>query len=200
MDLIMELNFSSKAIAKLGLSEEEYLMLLLYNNIKEPDTVTKVLINKGLISKRRGEGEEGYFLSDKANEIISDIFANSKELKRDLIPLCEKIKEIYPKGKKETGAKAFYWTEGIKLIEKRLKIFFRKYGDHYTDEEIIDATQRYVESFKGNYTYMSLLKYFIFKEKVGNGGDVESASDLLTYIENKDLEDNHDENWTSRIC
>lgn len=196
----MELNSSSKAIKKAGISEEEYLMLVMYNHVKNPITITKTLIERGLISKMRGENDEGYFLTDKADEIISDIFANSKELKRDLIPLCEKLKEIYPKGKKETGAKAFYWTEGIKLIEKRLKIFFRKYGDTYTDEEIIDATKRYVESFKGNYTYMSLLKYFIFKEKVGNGGDVESASDLLTYMENKDLEGNHDENWTSRIC
>lgn len=196
----MELKFSSKAIEKAGISEEEYLMLILYNNIKEPEKVTKTLIERGFISKKRGEGEEGYFLTDKGNEIISDIFANSKELKRDLIPLCEKLKEVFPKGKKETGAKAFYWTEGIKLIEKRLKIFFRKYGDQYTDEEILDAAKRYVESFGGNYTYMSLLKYFIFKEKVGNGGDVESASDLLNYLENKDYEDNHDPDWTSRIC
>ena len=65
-----------------------------------------------------------------------------------------------------------------------------KYGDH-TDKEIIDATKSYVNSFNGDYRYMQLLKYFIWKNKVTGGelvdgrmvGEVEKQSQLAAYLE-----------------
>ena len=49
------------------------------------------------------------------------------------------------------------------------------------------------------YTYMKLLKYFIFKEKVGAAGEVEGESELINYIENADQEDGLSNTWTSTL-
>lgn len=105
--------------------------------------------------------------------------------KRDLGPLCKRLKEIYPRGCKEVSGKRYYWTDSVKLIERRLKTFFSLYGE-FSDEEIEEATERYVKSFEGNYDMMKLLKYFIFREKSFGGGVSEPSSDLLNFIENKD--------------
>ena len=61
-----------------------------------------------------------------------------------------------------------------------------------TDEQIIKATQKYVDEMIGK-PDMRLLKYFIFKEAIGKGGDVEPTSDLLSYIENIDQVDESSE-------
>ena len=100
---------------------------------------------------------------------------------KETLSLANTLKEIFPKGKKE--GTSLYWTEGTTLIDKRLRAFFKKYGE-YSKEDIIEATKRYVESFHGDYSYMRTLKYFIFKDVKG-AEEVENSSDLLTWIENK---------------
>ena len=85
------------------------------------------------------------------------------------------------------------------MIVRRLKLFFRKYGNKFTDEQIIQAAEKYVQGFNGNYTYMRLLKYFIFKEKIGAAGEVEGDSELISYIENADQVDDLREDWTTQL-
>lgn len=104
---------------------------------------------------------------------------------KSILELSKTLKEIFPKGKKE--GTALYWAEGVSLIDKRLRLFFKKYGV-FSSEEIIDATKRYIESFNGNYAYMRTLKYFIFKDIKGVE-EIENSSDLLTWIENKNDKD-----------
>ena len=82
---------------------------------------------------------------------------------------------------------------------RRLNTFFLKYGDSYTDEQILNAARQYVEGFNGNYRYMRLLKYFIFKESLNANNEVEGGSELLTYIENEGQEDTLKDNWTSTL-
>ena len=67
------------------------------------------------------------------------------------------------------------------------------------DEQIVQAAEKYVQGFNGDYQYMKLLKYFILKEKVGAGGDVEGESDLINYIENAGQEDTLSNDWTSTL-
>ena len=78
------------------------------------------------------------------------------------------------------------------------KRFFKKYVNDFTNEQIIQTTEKYVEGFNGSYQYMRLLKYFIFKEKVGANGEIEGDSELISYIENTDDEDLRNE-WTSTL-
>ena len=78
-------------------------------------------------------------------------------------------------------------------------MFFKKYGADYTDEQIIQATKSYVESFNGDYRFMRVLKYFIFKEEKGADGMVESTSDLINRIDNAGQEDTENNNWMNAV-
>ena len=46
---------------------------------------------------------------------------------------------------------------------------------------------------------MKVLKYFIFKEKLGANREVEGESELINYIENADQEENLRNDWTSTL-
>ena len=104
------------------------------------------------------------------------------------VQLAEKLRDIFPAGKKP--GYAYTWRDSVSCITDRLKKFFMKYGD-YSDEQVIEATKAYVASFNGNYTYMQLLKYFIWKNKVTGEevvrgrvvGEVERQSQLAAWIE-----------------
>lgn len=110
--------------------------------------------------------------------------------------LADKLREIYPKGKKD--GTAYQWRDSTKIIANKLKAVVRYYKTSFTDEEAINATKKYVEGFNGNYTYMQLLKYFISKKENKNGELVES-SQLLSYIENAGQEEELKSDWTSTL-
>ena len=71
------------------------------------------------------------------------------------------------------------------------------YGTKYTDEQIINATQKYVNSFNGNYAYLKLLKYFIWKDERLKGESVQSL--LADFIENESAEDTTNSDWTVEL-
>lgn len=129
-------------------------------------------------------------LTQEGVDFIEEVIVDSEipDSTKKLMGLATELKNIFPKGRKE--GTNFYWADGVALIVKRLKIFIKKYGDIYTEEQIIKAAKKYVESFNGDYRYMKLLKYFIFKEETES-----STSDLLTYIENAEEESDLNNNW-----
>lgn len=132
----------------------------------------------------------GTQLSKEGKEIIVST-AESIQEDRDLSKLADKLREIFPPGKKPGSA--YQWRDSTFCIVDRLKKFFEKYG-YYSDDAIVEATKRYVNSFNGNYQYMQLLKYFIWKNKVTGEqlvrgrivGEVERQSQLAAYLENTD--------------
>ena len=84
-----------------------------------------------------------------------------------------------------------------------MKKFFKLYDNTYTDEQILNATKNYVTNFNGNYNYMRVLKYFIWKDEKklhedGKMGVVE-VSDLANYIENADSTNDLKDEWTSTL-
>lgn len=128
------------------------------------------------------------------NKIISEGLIQPKSLENET--LAQKLKDLYPKGKKPGTNQ--YWSEGLSLIEKRLQLFFKRYSKKYSDDEIIEATKKYVTNME-NDPYMKTLKYFILKNKVINGM-IEEESELYNYLENKDEEsDESTINWGSKI-
>ena len=142
-------------------------------------------------------------LSDTGKYIVEGILADCNSGSRSeerLKALANSLRELFPAGKKP--GYAYLWRDSESCIVDRLKKFFLKYGDNHTDEEIIDATRRYVASFNGNYQYMQLLKYFIWKNKVTGEevvrgrivGEVERQSQLAAWLE--DTEDKSvDHEW-----
>lgn len=107
--------------------------------------------------------------------------------------LAEKLIELFPKGRKE--GTNYMWRDSKVLIAKRLKAVVKKYGASFTDEEAIEATRRYVNSFNGDYRFMQLLKYFIMKKNLITGDE---NSQFLSYLENKETSMSSD-NWMDNV-
>lgn len=184
----MKLIIDPDVVEKYNLTMPEFLLLTLVMNKVNEEETQKSLIQKGLLISTLdfGEGEtvtKTQYGIEVYNNVLMDSSPVPSITEERLTELAKQLKEIYPKGKKED---TWYWAEGVQLIARRLRIFFHKYDPmgNFTDEQIINATRRYVDE-KQCKSDMRLLKYFIFKEGVGKGGDVEPSSDLLTYIENE---------------
>jgi hypothetical protein len=198
----MTICLSKEGCQKNNISLAEALLMLAIHNNADLDAAQKELIKKGYITADRDDlfQQVGWRLTNKGTEVIDSVIVDSdkkQEPNDRLVQLATRLKEIFPKGKKDDTN--YYWADGVALIVRRLKLFFKKYGNTYTDEQIIQATSKYVEGFNGNYTYMRLLKYFIFKEKVGAAGEVEGDSELISYIENFGQEDTLSRDWNTEL-
>lgn len=139
--------------------------------------------------------------SDVLDEIISDSSGTIEKTDEELLELAKQMREIYPQGKMKNRygqLTPYYYRCNNGEVVKKLKKFFSIYGD-VSNEDILDATRRYVASFQGNYTNMRLIKYFILKDDVKpseDGNHVEQISDLATFLENKGEEDdNNNDSW-----
>lgn len=193
---------NKKAAQQNGITIDEALLMLVIHNKANLEVAEKALIQKGLITAERDDlfNQIGWRLTNKGSQVLDSVIIDSdkqQEPQDRLNHLAAKLKEIFPKGKKD--GTNYYWADGVALIVRRLKLFFKKYGNDFTDEQIIQATEKYVQGFNGNYQYMRLLKYFIFKEKIGAGGEVEGDSELISYIENAGQEENLRNDWTSSL-
>lgn len=132
--------------------------------------------------------------SDVLDEIIADSSGKIEKSDEELIQLAQKMRELYPQGKMKDRygrMTPYYYRCNNAEVVKKLKKFFTVFGD-VPDDDILDATKRYVASFRGNYTGMRLIKYFILKDDVrpseDGTGHVEQISDLATFLENKESE------------
>ena len=193
---------NKKAAQQNGITIDEALLMLVIHNKADLERAEKTLIQKGFITAEKNElfQQTGWRLTNKGTEVLDSVIIDSdkeQEPQVRLIQLATKLKEIFPKGKKD-GIN-YYWADGVDIIVRRLKLFFKKYGNKFTDEQIVQAAEKYVQGFNGNYQYMRLLKYFIFKEKVGANGEVEGDSELISYIENAGQEEDLRNDWTSSL-
>ena len=193
---------NKKAAQQNGITIDEALLMLVIHNKANLEGAERALIQKGLITAERNDlfQQVGWRLTNKGTEVLDSVIMDSdkeQEPQDRLIQLATKLKEIFPKGKKD--GTNYYWADGVALIVRRLKLFFKKYGNKFTDEQIIQAAEKYVQGFNGNYQYMRLLKYFIFKEKVGANGEVEGDSELISYIENAGQEEDLRNDWATTL-
>lgn len=191
---------TDKACKKHGLLLSEGLALLAISTTT--DETYRSLVHKGLITKANGTMQalnRKYSATDAGIALADELLADSEEdivVKEDEIKeLAEKLREIYPEGK--MPGTSYYYRCNRADIVKKLKSFFRRYGD-YTPEQIIEATQRYVASFNGNYTYLRLLKYFIWKDE-NKDGETLQVSQLADWIENKGQVNSTNADWTTSL-
>lgn len=178
----LTINIDDKELDKLNLSKAD-LMLLLYFTYKDreiylQESCTKLHTRNYLISNVSNPTIIDYNLNPGTMDILEQLItSNVKPKSLDLKNLAIKLKDMFPKGKKPGTSQ--YWTEGISLIETRLKLFIRKFGE-FKEEDIIKATQNYLDEMENN-PYMRTLKYFIFKNEIKNN-IIEETSELYTYI------------------
>lgn len=192
----MKLIIDSDACLNNGTCIGEVLLLYEYALKISPESMKQSLIDKGYITST-GNLFDRYTATDKAVKLLDNVLADSSvDDDTKITELATKLKELYPKGKKE-GTNQF-WADGVSIIVKRLKIFYKKYG-FYDNDTIIKATENYIKSFNGDYRFMKTLKYFLWSEKVNKAGEVEPTSDLLTYIENAGEIDELSDDWLNEL-
>ena len=217
----MIITLNKEVAQKKGMTiDEVLLMVIIQNNIKL-EVAEKALIHKGYITAALNlfYQPEGFRITNRGAEVLNSVIIDSdkkQEPEDRLLKLATSLKAVFPKGKKD--GTNYYWADGVALIERRLKLFFKKYGeslnstfeneyssmtkeefDNFIDTKIINATNKYVEGFNGCYQYMRLLKYFIFKEKIGANREIEGDSELISYIENAGQEEDLKNDWTSTL-
>ena len=151
--------------------------------------------NREILVNDRGIYKVTQHWSDVLDEILSDSSGASEKTDEQLIMLAKQMREIFPQRKmldRMGRPTPYYYRCNTSEVVRKLKKFFTIFGN-IPDSDIIDATKRYVTSFHGDYTGMRLIKYFILKEDVkpseDGTGHVEQISDLATFLENKDCEE-----------
>lgn len=186
----MKITIDEKQCLKHHLTPEEVLIILAIRSSKDFQGTLDNLVNRNILTN---VDSDDYMVtqrwSDELDEILLDSSGEIDDEER-LNNLAQKMRDVYPKGK--MPGTPYYYSCNKREVVLKLKKFFALYGN-YKDEDIIDATKRYVASFQGNYRYLPLIKYFIYKEKLKLGEDgqqhVSPESPLATYLENK--EDNN---------
>lgn len=189
----MEIIINDKLLDNNCLTLEELLYLMLLDLDATPE-LERNLEEKGWLHKghltEASKQRLADVLNDTKNEPSSDLRINT---------LAERLMNVFPKGKKE--GTAYYWRGNKKEIKDKLKKFFVYFGDTYSDAQILSAARKYVQSFNGDYRYMRLLKYFIWKndlKRTEEGTSVEQISELASYIENEGQEDEREWNLELR--
>lgn len=172
---------------KLGLTLQETLIAIAISMGKYKETATNML-NRGIITLdlfKQGSPD----ITSKWKSKVGSFLASDEQR---LETLALKVQDCFPKQKLmyANGRESpFYFRCNKTEIKNKLKKFLDIYGE-VSDDDIIDATKRYVNTYapKG-YVGMRLAKYFILKDDRRLTADdevhVEQLSDLATFLENK---------------
>lgn len=144
-------------------------------------------VNKELECKRLQTDQwltENLELTSKSLIFMEEINGYFKRTKKktsqdlmgqDFVKNIEKYVEIFPNKKLSSGK---YARVNAKNLEAPFRWFFENYD--YDWEEIIKATERYVDEFSiRRYEFMRTAQYFIRKQNI----DKSFESDLATYCE-----------------
>jgi HEPN domain-containing protein len=201
----MKITIDEKVCTKHKMTVQEVLIALIMRMGNVPDTMENMLNREILVDT--GEYQVTQHWSDVLDEIISDSSGRVEKSDEELLELAKQMRELYPQGKMKDRygrMTPYYYRCNNSEVVKKLKKFFTIFGN-VPDEDILDATKRYVASFQGNYTGMRLIKYFILKDDVKPGEDgnhVEQISDLATFLENKESEEEvgtNDDSWLINV-
>ena len=199
--MIIKLDDENLKINNLTLNEA--LILLFTESNRNINEIYDSLMKKGFVKKATTQdlfqGSSKFLTTEFGKSIVKTLAGNIVKRTESLdrcTKLAKEMKALFPKGMKP--GTNIPWAEGPAVLSTRLRRFFELYDPEgkITDEEIIDATRRYVATFHGG-GYMRSLRYFIFKNDKSTGM-VEESSDLLTYITNKDeVNTNDSSNWVN---
>ena len=202
----MKITIDEKVCTKHKMTIQEVLIALIMRMGNVPDTMENMLNREILVDT--GEYQVTQHWSDVLDEIISDSSGKVEKSDEELLELAKQMRELYPQGKMKDRygrMTPYYYRCNNSEVVKKLKKFFTIFGN-VPDEDILDATRRYVASFQGNYTGMRLIKYFILKDDVkpseDGTGHVEQISDLATFLENKESEEEvgtNDDSWLINV-
>ena len=188
----MKTVLNEKICLKHNLTLQELLVALAVREGKVNEVVNN-LVSREVIVERNGE----YYITQHWNDVVDEILCDSANNGIDLsderlLALAKRVQECFPvmKMRNAYGQETpFYYRCNKTEIKNKLKKFLTVYGD-VPDDDIVDATKRYVATYASKgYVGMRLAKYFIIKEDRKLHADeeihVEEISDLATFLENK---------------
>lgn len=187
----MKYTFNTKALKKAGFTLPEAFVFLLLRREIDPNKVIQLLLEKDMVRK---DLDDTYSVNAAwGDNLDAALLSQDKELPSEstLEKLAKKLRDIFPGGKKP-GTNVFFKSNTRDTV-LRLQKFFSLYGK-FSEEDILDAAQRYVDSFNGDYSYCRVLKYFIYKNENG-----ETVSDLANFLENVDTESVNEDLWETYI-
>ena len=194
----MTITINEEICKKNDLKIEEFLAILLVKTGVDISKLFPSMEERKMLVK---DMFRGYLVTQKWDDVASTILLDSDKDRQSperIENLAIKLAEIFPKEKKAGTCHYFRGNKKDNIL--RLKKFFKLYGS-YTDDQILNAAKRYVDSFNGNYSYMRILKYFIWKDEIKIDGEgmryVSETSDLANWIEN--TEEEHNTNWTANL-
>ncbi len=174
---------------KKGLNYNEYLFLIMHSELENLKEYKETLINKGFLKLKDGElttlkkaYQELRSIELSYNYVkIKNRKAMEKEKEAKYFDLAVKLQELYPKGKRPGSS--VQWRSNKFILARKLKIIHDDYEVPFTEEQAIDATKRYVDSFNGDFTYMECLEYFILRLRP------EFKSNFMSYLENTESDE-----------
>ena len=188
----MKTVLNEKICLKHRLTLQELLVALAVREGRVKEVVDN-LVSREVIVERNGE----YYITQHWNDVVDEILCDSANNGMDLsderlLALAKRVQECFPvmKMRNAYGQETpFYYRCNKTEIKNKLKKFLTVYGD-VPDDDIVDATKRYVATYASKgYVGMRLAKYFIIKEDRKLHADeeihVEEISDLATFLENK---------------
>lgn len=191
----MNVTINSSVLQKYNLSIKEFLVLYLCFLETDIEKTINSLVDKKIADKNLYNNID-LILSDNTKELIATILVESDKAvvnnQEKFNQLAEKMRDLYPAGKKP--GTTYYWKDSVPIIARKLETLVSKFNVNFTEEEVLNATKRYIDSFNGDYRYMQLLKYFILKTDRTTG---EVRSELLAFLANEDEEDSAD--WTTNL-
>lgn len=201
----MKITIDEELCKEAGLDLPSVLAVLL---VKSCDNIPELLDNlkaKEVLVENNSMFGKSWAVTQRWDDSVSSIILdsevpNAKDNDKHLEELAKKLMAIFPSGKK--SGTSVYWRGNTKDTKLRLKKFFKLYGSKFSDEEIVKAAAKYVESFNGNYQYMRVLKYFIWKDekKMDSEGKmyIEEVSELASFMENAGQTDAND-SWMDNV-
>jgi hypothetical protein len=202
----MKIVIDEKVCLKHKMTVPEVLFALAFRCADKDDIISN-MANREILTDAGGVLQVTHRWSDVLDEILADSSGKVEKTDEELLNLAIKMRELYPQGKMKDRygrLTPYYYRCNNGEVVKKLKKFFTIFGN-YTDDEILSATRRYVASFRGNYTGMRLIKYFILKDDVrpseDGAGHVEQISDLATFLENieEGEEEGTNDDWTTKL-
>ena len=194
----MKITIDDKACLKHKMTVEEVLVALAIRIGKLENNLENMVKREILV-----DSKTGYLVTQRWSDVLDEILCDSQssieKSDEELLNLAQRMRECFPQGKMP-GTPYYYRCNNSEVI-KKLKKFFIQYGN-YPDEDIVDACKRFVASFRGNYKYLPLVKYFIskLKDQEDEDGTIHKVeySPLADYLENKEETVTDTSDWNTQ--
>ena len=187
---ILQINTSTLKDYDVPVTSYLFMKILMYYPGTKIDISLINILERGFVF----ENDVGFYLTQDGVdfiEMVESIPIDNKRVptKAERFELADKMRGLFPEGKKTGTSK--YWRGNRSDVEEKLRKFFDKYGVYEADK-IVEATQKYIQSFGDSKQLMRTLEYFISKD--GN-------SDLATILENVDSvkSDSQNDMWTTLL-